>query len=104
MTATAKRTRGTRTNVVGKSRAGRTQTFSVSVDAQTKKILKTEAKRRHGGNMSALITALASELRRREAIDWLLEGVPTPPRDELDALLAEIDREPRRARTKRSSA
>ena len=50
----------------------RVETFSVSVDPRTKRILKEHAKRRFGGNMSALITAFGREAERREALEWLI--------------------------------
>jgi len=50
-------------------RAGATETFSVSVDQTTKQRLKTLAKQRHGGNVSALITELALEGERQAAFE-----------------------------------
>ena len=48
-------------------RKGATETFSVSVDHDTKEILKAAAVRDHGGNVSSLITELAREAARRKA-------------------------------------
>ncbi len=56
-----------------KRRAGATATFSVSVDLQTKKILKDRADRLHDGNMSALIAELGREAERRTAFERLKE-------------------------------
>lgn len=48
-------------------RSGATETFSVSVDAATKKALRALADSEFGGNMSALVTDFAEEARRRKA-------------------------------------
>ena len=48
-------------------RAGASETFSVSVDPETKRALRALANRDFGGNLSALITDLAEEARRRMA-------------------------------------
>lgn len=63
-------------------RAGATETFSVSVDPDTKAILKARADRLHGGNMSALITALGREAERRDAFEQLHEWAGTVLMDE----------------------
>jgi hypothetical protein len=46
-------------------RAGATETFSVSVNPETKRALRALANRDFGGNLSALVTDLAEEARRR---------------------------------------
>jgi post-segregation antitoxin (ccd killing protein) len=76
-----------------KRRAGNTATFSISVDAETQRILKEEAKRSYGGNVSALVTAIAKEAKRQSALDWLLQrsGGVAMTAAERDTLLAEID-------------
>ncbi len=88
------------------SRAGKTATFSISVDKETQRILKTEAKRSYGGNVSALVTAIAKEAKRQSALDWLLQraGQPAMTNDERDALLAEIDGEPGPKKRRRRAA
>ena len=48
-------------------RAGATQTFSVSVDPETKRALRKLANSAYGGNLSALITDFAEDARRRMA-------------------------------------
>jgi hypothetical protein len=48
------------------------ETFSVSVDPQTKRVLKKHADRVFGGNMSALISAFGREAEKRDALDWLI--------------------------------
>jgi post-segregation antitoxin (ccd killing protein) len=51
------------------------------------------AKRRYGGNVSALVAAIAKEAHRQSALEWLLQrtGAPEMTDAERDALLAEID-------------
>ena len=86
-------------------RPGKTVTFSISVDLETQRILREEAKRSFGGNVSALVAAIAKEAKRQHALDWLLQRSRTSPMTELErhALLAEIDGAPvtkkRRTRT-----
>ena len=76
-----------------KSRAGKTVTFSISVDQETQRILRAEAKRSYGGNVSALVSAIAKEAKRQAALDWLLQRAQRPPMTDAEqsALLAEID-------------
>ncbi|MBX3188819.1 MAG: hypothetical protein KF819_17505 [Labilithrix sp.] len=88
-------------------RPGATETFSVSVDRKTKLRLKTLARARHGGNVSALITELALEGERHAAFEraWQWYGGPEPTADELAALRAEWEggwKLARKARAKRS--
>lgn len=80
---------------VKRRRAGATETFSVSVDPETKAALRALADSDFGGNLSALITELAEEARRRKAAGDFLQrhGVPALDRAGADALLAEISRE-----------
>lgn len=66
------------------------ETFSVSVDRRTKRILKRHADRLFGGNMSALISAFGREAEKREALGWLIRDsggstLTDELRDELDA-------------------
>jgi hypothetical protein len=72
-------------------RAGATQTFSVSVDRQTKRTLKALARERHRGNVSALITELAREGERQAAFEraWRWYGGPEPTPEESAAIRAE---------------
>lgn len=76
-------------------RAGATETFSVSVDPKTKRALRALADKDFGGNLSALVTDLAEEARRRMAADAYLRrhdaSAPSPV--EADALEKEIARE-----------
>ena len=77
-------------------RSGKTATFSISVDEETQRILRLEAKRSYGGNVSALVSAIAKEAKRQAALDWLLQkSGATPMTDaERNALLAEVDGKP----------
>lgn len=84
-------------------RAGATQTFSVSVDLETKRALRALADSDFGGNLSALVTDMAEEARRRMAAGGYLRrhGIAVPTADEADALQADIDREVAAARKRR---
>jgi hypothetical protein len=76
-------------------RAGATETFSVSVDPETKRALRALADSAFGGNLSALVTDMAEDARRRIAAGAYLRrhGIAAPTAIEADALQAEIDRE-----------
>jgi hypothetical protein len=76
-------------------RAGATETFSVSVDPKTKQALRALANRDFGGNLSALVTDLAEEARRRMAADAYLlrHRIAAPAKVEADVIEAEIARE-----------
>jgi hypothetical protein len=45
----------------------------VSVDANTKRILKAHADRVFDGNVSAMISAFGREAEKRDATDWLIQ-------------------------------
>jgi hypothetical protein len=79
---------------VKRRRAGKTQTFSVSVDAETKARLTAAAQRWHGGNMSRLFTAVAQRLTADEAFEraWAWYGGPLPTPAEVAEIDAWIDR------------
>jgi hypothetical protein len=62
-------------------RAGATETFSVSVDPQTKKALRRLADTDYGGNLSALVTDLAEEARRRMSAGAYLKRRAIAPLD-----------------------
>ena len=76
-------------------RAGATETFSVSVDPETKRALRALADNDFHGNLSALVTDLAEEARRRMAAGAYLDrhGIAKLTKSHADALQAEIDRE-----------
>lgn len=75
-----------------KRRTGSTETFSVSVDRETKEALRLLADTEFGGNLSALITDFAEEARRRKAAgDYLRRhGIPTLTKRGAEQLQAEI--------------
>lgn len=89
-------------------RTGATETFSVSVDANTKRALRALADQDFGGNLSALVTDMAEEARRRLAAGAYLRKrrVPRLELGEARALEADIDHEiaASRARRKRRAA
>lgn len=84
-------------------RAGATETFSVSVDPETKKALRALADEDFDGNLSALVTDFAEEARRRLAAGAYLRmhGIPKLTAKEADELQAELDREVASARKRR---
>jgi hypothetical protein len=73
-------------------RAGATETFSVSVDTATKRALRKLAEEQYGGNLSAAITGLAEDARRRLAAGAFLKrhGVPALAGSELAAVEASL--------------
>ena len=83
-------------------RAGKTVTFSISVDEETQRILKKEAKRLFEGNVSKLIAALAREADRNAALDRYLEGTHIDP-DEYHAFLAEMRGKPAPKKRRRAA-
>lgn len=89
-------------------RTGATETFSISVDPETKRALRALADSDFNGNLSALVTDLAEEARRRMAAGAYLtrHGIAEPTKAEADSLQAEVDREvaARRRRRKRKVA
>ncbi len=76
-------------------RAGATQTFSVSVDVETKRALRALADHAFNGNLSALVTDLAQEARRRMAAGAYIKrhGIPELTPVEADQVQAAIERE-----------
>jgi hypothetical protein len=92
-------------------RAGATLTFSISVDPETKRALRTMADERFGGNLSALITDFAAEAKRRLAAGEVLRHLGIRPFTpaEARAASAQIEREvaairARNARRRRRAA
>lgn len=90
-------------------RKGATETFSVSVDPDTKRALRTLADSDFGGNLSALVTDLAEEARRRLAAGAYLrrQGVPALSKAEAELVEGAIQREVaawRKRRRKRTVA
>ena len=88
------------------ARSGKTATFSISVDEETQRILKVEAGRNYGGNVSALVAAIAKEAKRQASLDWLLQRSGEAPMTdaERDRLLAEIDGKPTSRKRRRRAA
>jgi hypothetical protein len=84
-------------------RAGATETFSVSVDPETKNALRRLADAEYAGNLSALVTDLAEEARRRMAAGAYLRRRALRPLDRagVAALEASIEREMEVARRRR---
>lgn len=76
-------------------RAGATETFSVSVDPETKRALRALADADFDGNLSALVTDFADEARRRLAAGKVLRrrGVRRLTAPEADVLQADLARE-----------
>lgn len=88
-----------------KRRSGTTETFSVSVDRETKEALRALADSEFGGNLSALITDFAEEARRRKAAgDYLRRhGIPELTKLGAEELQAEIAAEVTALTSKRKS-
>ncbi len=81
-------------------RAGETVTFSVSVDRDTKRLLRAVADRSYRGNVSELITQIAQQAARQEAAGELLRSHGRGPMtdEEREAFEAEIAAELARQR------
>jgi hypothetical protein len=86
-----------------KRRAGATETFSVSVDAETKRALRRLADAEFEGNLSALVTDFAEEARRRTAAAAYLRshGIPRLTQGGAETLEAQIEREITKAAPRR---
>jgi len=84
-------------------RAGATETFSVSVDRETKEALRGLADAEFGGNLSALVTDFAEEARRRKAAgDYLRRhGISKLSKPEAETLQSQIAVEVAAAKKKR---
>jgi hypothetical protein len=83
-------------------RAGATETFSVSVDPETKRALRALADKEFGGSLSALVTDFAEDARRRLAAGAYLRRhrIPELAAGEADRIETEINREVANARTR----
>jgi predicted transcriptional regulator len=84
--------------MAGPKRKGKTATFSVSVSPETKARLKRAADRAYGGNVSALIEAIAVEADRQDALEWLLQRGPAIDDRAFEAFMKEM-KGPRRKAT-----
>lgn len=82
---------------------GATETFSVSVDADTKRALRQLADAEIEGNLSALVTDFAEEAWRRMAAGAYLRlyGIQKLTQGEAETLEAQIQRELTTARPRR---
>jgi hypothetical protein len=76
-------------------RTGASETFSISVDPETKRALRALANQDFQGNLSALVTDLAEEARRRMAAGAYLRrhGISTPTKADADRVEADVARE-----------
>ena len=84
-----------------KRRRGPVATFSVSVDAGTKRILKAHADRVFDGNVSAMISAFGREAEKRDAMHWLVQDAGgSMLTEELRAALAAEFRGKRKRKTR----
>jgi hypothetical protein len=72
-------------------RAGATETFSVSVDLETKKALRSLADAEYAGNLSALVTDLAEEARRRMAAGAYLRRRAIRPLERAEVAMVEAN-------------
>jgi hypothetical protein len=70
-------------------RKGQKVTFSVSVSRDTKARLRKAADRGYGGNVSAVIEAIAIEADRQDALSWLLHRSPRIDDEVFEAFMAE---------------
>ena len=75
------------------------KTFSVSVSSNTQRKLKAAAKRSYGGNVSALIEAIAIEADRQAALGRLLRDAPPVDTAAYAAFLREMAGPQRKRRT-----
>ncbi len=75
-----------------RSRAGRTEKISVSLDRSDVRALRSRAKKLYGGNLSAAVAEGARRIREEEGREalliWLGDAAEATP-EELDALRAE---------------
>jgi hypothetical protein len=76
-------------------RTGASETFSVSVDPETKRALRALADQDFQGNLSALVTDLAEDARRLMSAGAYLRrhGLATPTSAQADLLEAQLARE-----------
>jgi hypothetical protein len=71
-------------------RSGTNKTFSVSVSVGTLRKLKAAAKQSYGGNVSALVEAIALEADRQAALGRLLRDAPPVDERAYEAFLKEM--------------
>jgi hypothetical protein len=87
-------------------RAGRTKTTSFSLDAETLASLKALARRRHEGNVSALLAEIARREAKFAAAEAYFEkyGIPPLTDDALERIEAEWRGESPRKKARRRAA
>jgi hypothetical protein len=78
------------TSMTRLKRKGSTTTFSVSVSSEARRKLRSAANRSYGGNVSALIEAIALEADRQAALDRLLRNAPPIDETAYAAFLKEM--------------
>jgi hypothetical protein len=61
-----------------------TQKVSISATAEDLAIMRTRAKRLHGGNISAVVHEMAAHVAKQDAIDRLWESLGSPIVSERD--------------------
>ena len=83
-------------------RSGKMETFSVSVSPKTRARLRKAADRAYGGNVSALIEAIAQEADRHDALDWLLQRAGPVDDKAFEVFMKEM-KDPRRRRARRAA-
>ncbi len=91
-----------------KRRPGNTVTRSISIDAETDRVLREEAAAHYNGNVSTLIVALARDARQRAAAGELLRrfDIPSLTDEEAEALLVKStspSKKPRKQRKGRAA-
>jgi hypothetical protein len=91
-----------------KGRPGKTVTRSISIDVETDRILREQAKAHYRGNVSTLISAMTRDAGQRAAAGELLRRFDVPPMtdDEAEALLLKSTmppKKPRKARARRAA-
>jgi hypothetical protein len=86
-----------------RKRSGATETFSVSLDPESKRALRALANRDFGGNLSALVSDFASEARRRMAAGEFLrkKGIRPLTIAEAERVERDIEHELAAARRRR---
>ncbi len=78
------------------------ETFSVSVSPETKARLRRAADRAYGGNVSAVIEAIALEAERQDALEWLLRRAVPVPDAAFEAFVSEMAG-PKKRRARRAA-
>ena len=86
---------------------GGTEKVTISLRPGDLRVMTRLAKRRHGGNLSGAFAELVEHAARLEAMDRLLEELPSPSKEGMARLEAELAaplRAPRARRAKKKIA